>query len=116
MTKLKTEDCLALIEKGEFSSGVVNAAPKVAIVLTQSWCPQWTWMRAYLEAMPEEESRAFFWVEYDREEFFQELMTFKEETFRNAQIPYVRYYRDGKLVAQSNFIDERGFLRLLGTP
>jgi len=40
-------------------------------------------------------------------------MTFKENAFGNDQVPYVRYYRDGKLAHESNYIDKGGFLRFL---
>jgi hypothetical protein len=113
MQKLSKEDCLALIEKKEFAAHIAGAADSVAIVLTQSWCPQWSWMRSYLESLPPEEGIKVFWVEYDLEDFFEPLMNFKERVFGNFEVPYVRYYRQGSLVAQSNYIDKGGFLRLL---
>ena len=113
MRKLAKEDCLDLIERGEFAPSLLGAADAVAVVLTQSWCPQWAWMRSYIAALPPEAGVEIFWVEYDLEEFFGSLMSFKERTFGNDQVPYVRYYRGGKLVAESNYIDQGGFLRLL---
>src|SRR5512145_120253 len=110
MTKLTAEQCLRLMESGEPGPELLGAAPAVALVLTQSWCPQWAWMRSYLEALPEDPARAIYWVEYDREEFFAPFMAFKEERFGNREIPYVRYYREGKLLRESNFIDKSGFL------
>jgi len=114
MRKLTAEECLAAMAGGEFSHALTGAAPRVAIVLTQSWCPQWAWMKSYLSALPPGEDGEIFWVEYDREEFFEGFMAFKEGTFGNDQVPYVRYYRGGELRAESNFIDKGGFLRLLG--
>jgi hypothetical protein len=111
--KLDREECLALVDAGEFGPALLGAAERVAIVLTQSWCPQWAWMRSYLEKLPPDEGRAIFWVEYDLEDFFEPLMKFKEDAFGNDQVPYIRYYVGGRLVAESNFIDQGGFLRLL---
>jgi len=113
MRKLSGEECGELLREREFGAGLRNAAPAVAIVLTQSWCPQWGWMRSYLEALPPDEGIEIFWVEYDREEFFAPFMRFKESVFGNAEVPYVRYYRGGALTAESNFIDKGGFLRFL---
>ena len=113
MTKLERDACLRAMAAGEFGPEVTGASPSVAVVLTQSWCPQWKWMRAYLESLPAEEGYAVFWVEYDREDFFAPFMAFKEEVLGNREIPYVRYYRDGKLARESNYIDKAGFLRSL---
>jgi hypothetical protein len=113
MRKLGRDDCLGLMELGEFRPGVLEAAERVAVVLTQSWCPQWTWMRSYLASLPPDPDAEVFWVEYDLEDFFEPLMKFKEEVLGNDQVPYVRYYRGGRLAAQSNFIDSAGFLRRL---
>ena len=114
MTKLTREQCLAAAEAGEFGPDVIGAAPAVAVVLSQSWCPQWAWMRSYLQALPASADLEVFWVEYDREDFFERFMRFKETTFGNDQVPYVRYYRGGELVRETNFIDKGGFLRILG--
>jgi hypothetical protein len=113
MKKLSKEQCLALIKEGDFGLGIAGAAPSVAVVLTQSWCPQWSWMRSYISELPPDEGREVFWVEYDLEDFFESLMEFKERVFGNDQVPYVRYYRGGKPVAESNYIDKGGFLRFL---
>jgi hypothetical protein len=113
MRKLDRADCLAMMEAGELAGSVLGVAERVAVVLTQSWCPQWEWMRSYLEAMPPAGDREIFWVEYDLEDFFEPFLRFKEETLGNDQVPYVRYYRRGELVSQSNFIDSGGFLRRL---
>ena len=113
MTKLTADHCLALMKEGDFGPDVTGAADAVAVVLTQSWCPQWAWMRSYLTALPPDGGMDVFWVEYDREAFFEPFMRFKEGVFGNDQVPYVRYYRGGKLAAQSNFIDKGGFLRNL---
>jgi hypothetical protein len=101
---------------GDFPDSVVGAASRVAVVLTQSWCPQWIRMRAYLESMPEDPDLAVFWIEYDRVSFFGPFMEFKERSFANREIPYIRYYRGGSLAAQSNFVDRDRFLSLLEPP
>ncbi|HTX73261.1 MAG TPA: hypothetical protein VMC79_10590 [Rectinemataceae bacterium] len=114
MIKLSRDACLAAMASGEFGAEVTAAAASVAVVLTQSWCSQWRWMKGYLEKMPSRADLAIFWVEYDNEDFFEPFMAFKEDRFDNREVPYVRYYRNGKLSKESNFTDQRGFLRLAG--
>jgi hypothetical protein len=114
--KLSEADCLSAVRNGDFSPEIRGSAPSVAVVLTQSWCPQWGFMHGYLaEAEAATGERAAIWyVEYDREPFFESFMQFKEDVFGNRSVPYVRYYRDGKLAAESNFISKQGFLSKLG--
>jgi hypothetical protein len=111
---LDAKACADAMAHGEFSAELRGSAPAVAIVLTQSWCPQWVWMKRWLDAAGDEPGVDIYWLEYDREAFFDEFRTFKEEVLGNDQVPYVRYYRNGVLVRQSNYIDRGGFLRFLG--
>lgn len=110
--KLTAEECREAIAAGDFPSSVTGSAASTALVLTQSWCPQWTWMRSYLDDLAAEPDTDIYWVEYDNEPFFDDFLSLKEEGFGNRQIPYVRYYRNGKLAHESNYIDRSGFLRL----
>ena len=114
--KLTESDCRSAVDSGDFSETLRASAPSVAVVLTQSWCPQWLFMRSYLaDAEKQAGDRiAVYYVEYDREPFYHDFMTFKEDVFRNREIPYVRYYRDGKLCSESNYISKQGFLSKLG--
>ncbi|HET7838848.1 MAG TPA: hypothetical protein VFL04_03750 [Rectinemataceae bacterium] len=115
MRKLNRQECLDAVERGDFDESIRAAAPSVAVVLTQSWCVQWQWMRSYLEQIGEEPGRQIFWVEYDNEDFFEPFMAFKEDVFGNREVPYVRYYRGGQFVKASNFIDKTGFLKALAS-
>jgi hypothetical protein len=49
-------------------------------------------------------------LEYDRHSDFERIRRFKEEEFGNREIPYVRYYRDGEFIGDSNFVSERKLL------
>lgn len=115
MQKLSEDQCRRTIAEGEIPEEVRRADERVAVVLTQSWCPDWLLMRSYLSGL-EESGVSVFFVEYDRESFFHELMAFKENVFRSMEVPYVRYYRDGALVAESNLVfSRRGFLKRFKT-
>ena len=114
--KLTESDCAFAIGSGDFAEEIRTAAPAVAVVLTQSWCPQWRFMHAYLaEAENIAGDRiAIYFVEYDHEANYRDFMTFKEDIFGNREIPYVRYYKHGILSAESNYISRQGFLSKLG--
>ena len=102
----------ALLSEGEFPESVRLAAPKVVVVMTQDWCVQWADMAAYLPDFVEQ--AAIFTVEYNRLPEFERIMSFKEDVFNNRQVPYVRFYRDGRLVRQSNWIPRASFAAMLG--
>jgi len=116
--KLTEAECKAAMEKGEFDHSLV-AGPAAAIILTQSWCPQWVAMKTYL---PKAEAALgdlpVYYVEYDIEPWasleHEAFMTFKENTFKNREIPYVRYYRNGLFSRDSNYISLDGFKSRLG--
>lgn len=103
------------LASGEFDSQVVSSAANVAVVLTQGWCSDWLRMDEWLERLVElGEPQAFeldVWeLIYDRVGYFREFLAFKETTFGNRQVPYVRYYIGGRLSAESNFVSSIEFL------
>ncbi len=109
---LTTGQLDALLSEGEFPESVRLAAPKVVVVMTQDWCGQWLDMAAYLPDFADQ--AAIFTVEYNRLPDFERIMSFKEDVFNNRQVPYVRFYRDGKLVRHSNWLPRASFAAILG--
>lgn len=110
---LTEEQFHVAVEENEFGSAVVDASERVAVVMTQGWCPQWFPIRSYLQELAKddgEEDLSVFVVVYDTEPWGADFMRFKEGVFGNYHIPYIRYYRDGTLVSESNFISRAGFL------
>jgi hypothetical protein len=103
------------MEKGSFElPELAGSSGRIAVILTQSWCPQWKAMKNYL---PEAEKRLpgleTIYIEYDLAPFFKEFMAFKETTFDNREIPYVLYYRNGICTGWSNYVSLEGFLHRL---
>jgi len=45
--------------------------------------------------------------------WFEAFMEFKENIFNNREIPYVRYYKNGKLTGESNYVSLEGFVSRL---
>ena len=108
------------MEHGEFDESVTGAAARVAVVLSQDWCGQWTAMDRYLDQLAGDGAgigdAVVFTLIYNQVDYFQSFLSFKEKVWRNALIPYVRYYRRGRLAGESNFVSQRQFLRQLGHP
>ena len=102
----------ALLSEGEFPESVRLAAPKVVVIMTQDWCGQWVDMAAYLPDFADQ--AAIFTVEYNLLPDFERIMRFKEDVFKNRQVPYLRFYRDGKLVRHSNWLPRGSFAAVVG--
>lgn len=114
LSKLTEAQCVDAMTRGEFGPELRGASAKVAIIMTQSWCPQWTMMRSWLPGVSESLGASVFFVEYDNEPFFESFMAFKEDSFDNREIPYVRYFKDGEFIRSSNYLDKASFVRILG--
>ena len=110
--KTLTKDQLdALLREGDFPESVRLAAPKVVVIMTQDWCGQWTDMASYL---PDFASQvAIFTIEYNLLPDFESIMKFKEDVLKNRQVPYLRYYQNGKLVLERNWIPRGAFSDML---
>jgi len=108
IAKNQALDCIAL---HELSEDILLSAEKVAVVLTQSWCPQWLAMKGFLGNMAGCE---VYYLEYDRVDYLEIFREFKEKVFGNDQIPYIRYYRNGVLIQVSNAVSEEEFKENLG--
>lgn len=111
---LSEEQARVAMENGEFGEDVRTADENVAVVLTQGWCPQWASMNVWIGFMkrrgnPRDFDLTVLEFVYDKVDFFAEFMSFKENHWGNYQIPYVRYYRNGELVGESNYTTSKDF-------
>lgn len=107
--RLSAAQCEAAIRDGEFGAEVASASQATVVILTQSWCPQWHAMRLWLDGALAKAGASAWYVEYDREPFFERFMEWKEDVLGNRTIPYLRYYSGGRLAAESNYVSADGF-------
>jgi len=106
MKQINQDQALTAIRNGEFGEDIIRSAEKVAVILTQSWCPQWHAMQQFVGDV----LAADVWLlEYDQVDYFDAFREFKETILGNDQIPYIRYYSGGVLVAQSNAVTRELF-------
>lgn len=114
--ELSQQQARYVMEHGEFDDSVTKADDFVAVVLTQDWCPQSVSMNVWLNSMikkgePKEFNLTIFEFSYDKVDFFDAFRTFKESHFRNQEIPYIRYYKNGRFLEESNYVPSRLFLK-----
>lgn len=108
--ELTEEQVRETISEGEFAEEVRGVDKRVAVVMTQHWCPQWKAMNEWLGELEGESELTVFTLIYDNRPYGEDFMNFKEKGFKNEFIPYIRYYREKELVAESNYVSKKSFL------
>lgn len=111
---LTSDQVLHAIAHGEFGPDVLSSQGNVAIIMTQDWCTQWRSMGGWLKNLDDTIDLDIYELCYNRVDCFQDFLSLKENVWKNQTIPYVRYYRDGRLITESNYISRKEFLGILG--
>ena len=110
---LNEEDILHVIENKEFAAKLLNGTQQTVIILTQSWCGQWVQMQRWLthlnEVSDQHSSLSVYYFEYDRSNIFDTFRLFKESYWNNHEVPYLRYYLQGNLITESNYVTQEQF-------
>jgi hypothetical protein len=101
-----------LFENGEFPPSVLGRSEKVVVLMSQDWCPQWPAMEGFLRGFAGD--AGIFVLLYNLHPRFGKIREFKENTFGNSSVPYLRYYRQGTLTGESNYLNKSGFASKLG--
>jgi hypothetical protein len=109
ITDNQASECM---KKGEFGPEICKSKSFVVIILTQSWCPQWSGVEKMISALKDNSIDAWVYI-YDKSPLFDPFMHFKESVLGNENIPYLRYYKNGMLIHQSNAVDEDQFIYFL---
>lgn len=99
------------IRTGEFGAQILGSARNVAVIMSQSWCPQWHAVERWIQSLPDDPDLQIWTVVYDTETFFDDFLEFKETVFRNREVPYIRYYTDGRLIKETNYTSKDFFLK-----
>ncbi|MDP4094527.1 MAG: hypothetical protein Q8920_14350 [Bacillota bacterium] len=110
---ISKEDAMFAVSNGEFSSDVIASANDVVIVMTQDWCPQWKSMNRWIYGLRADKEIDVYELVYNKTDYKDEFMRFKENSLGNSLIPYFRYYKDGKLAADFNYVDQEKFKQIL---
>ena len=106
ISKKQIDDAIA---NREFGPDVTGSNSRVAVVMTQSWCPQWSALQAWMSDCEPQSDLDCYELIYDKDGQFDEILDLKEKGWKNDQIPYIRYYKDGRLTGQSNYVSREKF-------
>jgi hypothetical protein len=111
--KLSGDQVLEVIKTGEFSPDIIASKNKVVIILTQDWCPDWKNMREWLDSLDDTIDIDICELIYNKSEHFDHWLELKENRWKNSLIPYLRYYVNGVLIRESNYVTKEEFLKIL---
>jgi hypothetical protein len=110
---LSKEQALRAIQNLEFSSDVTASNNKVALVMTQDWCSEWMGMKRWMDSMGDIKGLDIYELIYNTVDYYNAFLQLKEKSWKNDLIPYIRYYADGVLIHQSNYVNKEDFLKIL---
>ena len=74
--------------------------------------PQWGALKPALENLKAIDIDVWVFI-YDQSGIFEEFKRFKEMVLANDEIPYIRYYRNGEFIKDSNFVEINVFTKIL---
>ncbi len=112
--QINIEQAKYAVKSGEFDKDVIASKNKVILVLTQDWCSQWRSMKGWIYDMETAEDIDIYEFEYNKTDYFDEFLSFKESHWKNDQVPYLRFYRDGAFIRDTNYISRSTFTEILG--
>jgi len=111
--KLSKEQALRAVQNLEFSADVTASNNKVAVVMTQDWCSEWMAMKRWMDSMEDIKRLDIYELIYNTVDYYNDFLQLKEKSWKNDLIPYIRYYADGVLIHQSNYVNKEDFMKIL---
>jgi hypothetical protein len=110
---ISKEQALRAIQNVEFGADVTASNNRVAIVMTQDWCGEWMAMKRWMDSMEDIKGLDIYELIYNTVDYYNDFLKLKEKSWKNDLIPYIRYYTDGVLVRQSNYVKKEDFLKIV---
>lgn len=111
--QITKEQALHAIEHHEFPTELISSKESVAVVMTQDWCSQWYSIQQTISLIENENLNIYVCV-YNLESYFKEFLDLKENIWKNRSVPYIRYYKEGKLIQETNYVSKETFIQILG--
>lgn len=110
---IQKDQAMYAIANGEFESTIVASKSRVIIILTQDWCPQWLDMKGWIYGVQIDEDIDIYELVYNKVDYFYDFMDFKENQYGNYNVPYLRFYKNGTLKKETNYISEKEFVEII---
>ena len=95
-----------IMENKEVSNDIKNTSEKVLAIFTQDWCGDWKGLNRELNANEQNSDidLTVFICTYNESSLYEDFMNFKENEWKNELIPYLRYYKNGSFIKDTNHL------------
>ena len=95
-----------IIGTKEVSDDIKKSAENVIAIFTQDWCGDWKGLDRELKANEEKSpiDITIYICMYNQTSLYEPFMNFKETVWNNGLIPYLRYYKNGSFVKDTNHL------------
>ncbi|WP_295158946.1 hypothetical protein [uncultured Brachyspira sp.] len=94
-----------IIDTKEVSDNIKKDAENVLAVFTQDWCGDWNNLKRELDANKDNSiDITIFICMYNQSPLYEPFMNFKETVWNNGLIPYLRYYKNGSFIKDTNHL------------
>ena len=95
-----------IMDTKEVSDDIKKSSENVLAIFTQDWCGDWKGLQRELNANKDNSNIdiAIFICMYNESPLYEPFMNFKETVWNNYLIPYLRYYKNGSFVKDTNHL------------
>ncbi len=96
-------EMLETAEIQEIPKSLLDKSKNVIAIFTQDWCPDWHGLERDFKKNENYSEDIFVCIAiYNQSTHSEKVMTFKETVWKNGFIPYVRCYKNGEFIKESN--------------
>lgn len=111
--QINSEQAMFAIQNGEYDKEIIASKSKVVVIMSQDWCPQWKDLKSWVYDVETEEDIDIYELEYNKVDYFDTFMNFKENQWNNHHVPYLRFYKEGALIKETNYVEEQQFFETM---
>lgn len=98
------DDLQYIIGNKDISEEIKKYSENVLTIFTQDWCKDWEMLNREIEKNlnTTQYDITIFLSAYNHSKHFDNFRDFKETHWANNFIPYLRYYKNGELIKETN--------------
>ena len=88
---ISDDQAMEAINAGDFGAEIIASKASVAVILTQSWCPQWQGMRSAIEEIDDPDIDVWLFI-YDRSMLFDFFLEFSDNFLDGIRTLIINIY------------------------